>query len=643
MNAIAKSVPSTVSGVQNSYAAFARVLVSKGHKKLKVVFGGKPKTDGKTLWLPQLPYDLNQEDLFLVRSDILHECGHLEDTDFEFFKEFGIKHGALSQRVLNAIEDVRIEVAQGRRHRGGEAIIRRSMVIMLKRGKARTGQESAAEALMTLCYVYGCVLRGWDGEILEAYNKAHQYLINHLGNGSEPLVDQLLQLLKGGYSRLRTTQDAGELALKVMEIFRSAQNQQNQDQSSERSKEAGDGDQSESSRDGEKSEKADSGEADSNTDSKKDGKPESSEEGEQSSTASKSDSKEENQDGDKQSGKKSGAEGAEGSTGLSGTKGISAKSGESSSLSQNIEEMLNTDPGEQEVIDLRMAVEELAEKISQGKVPEYRGKPLVPKSCNATSKGAYEWEVAGIEKVHPDRDAYRFLEQTIGSRAGALLSSLQMLLQTRAEEEVEITTRGRIAPGKLYRVGLDDNRIFSRREETVLPRAAVTVLTDLSGSMGGCIHLALQTLILLEKAMSLVGNATEYLGFGSKTKKALTIAKSFEDDPIVGKAGIGGLGKLVGGGTPLLEGLFEATLRLIGRQESRKFLFVITDGNPDKAGECREASLRTQASGVEVVYFLIGMKTPVWLMGTPIPVVEIPDANGLVEALMGKLKEMILK
>src|SRR5690606_9036762 len=170
--------------------------VSSGHKKLKVVFGGNPATDGKTLWLPQMPYDLNEEDLFLVRSDIMHECGHLEDSDFEYFKEFGIKHGGLAQRVLNAIEDVRIEVAQARRHRGGEMIIRKSMVIMIRRGKARTGRESAAEALMTLCYVYGCVLRGWDGEILESSNKAQQYLIDHLGKGSEHLVSVILDTLK---------------------------------------------------------------------------------------------------------------------------------------------------------------------------------------------------------------------------------------------------------------------------------------------------------------------------------------------------------------------------------------------------------------------------------------------------------------
>lgn len=74
------------SGLSASFVAWARSIARSD--KLKVVFGGHPATDGKTMYLPQLPMELTEDDLLMVRSDIMHESGHCTDTDFEYFTEF---------------------------------------------------------------------------------------------------------------------------------------------------------------------------------------------------------------------------------------------------------------------------------------------------------------------------------------------------------------------------------------------------------------------------------------------------------------------------------------------------------------------------------------------------------------------------
>src|ERR1700694_5152950 len=86
---------------------------------VRVVMGGQRAcTDGNTIRLPALPADDRRARVYGL-GYIVHETGHVEDTDFEAYSQFESQsplHGAL----LNILEDVRVELARMRRYPGAK-------------------------------------------------------------------------------------------------------------------------------------------------------------------------------------------------------------------------------------------------------------------------------------------------------------------------------------------------------------------------------------------------------------------------------------------------------------------------------------------------------------------------------------------
>lgn len=770
-----KPVASHVSALSGSYVTWARHIAQK--EKLRVVFGGSPATDGKTMQIPELPYDLNEEDLKLVRSDIMHESGHCTDTDFAYFTEFGKKHGSFAQSLLNSIEDVRIEVRRSITYPGATALIRDTNIIMMNRGKCRTGQVDAADALTTMAYMQGCVLRGWNDEHERALNQARSFLSQHLGQAADQAIEEAVQLLKGGFVRLKNTQDAGDLTLAVMKVFSDAQEQLSQDSESSGEGEKGDpnqtesgessqgkGDQGETSDDqnqgsddgskgeegnpdqskgddadqdnasqgdssGEQGQGSDSdssdneGSADNSEgndssqetgdqgsssgdqdqgedDGSKSGDGESEGQGDQSDSASDDSGNSSNQDSGSEETKGGGSGDSSGETSdgtetqgqsdkESGTSGEAAESqGNTSgdqqsgssgqpqpgtdknapkdgkSSAEKISQMLGADPGSDEVIDYRKAVEDLSEAIAKGEKPEYDDKALVPehsadfrkeegeaKDQNKSSgQQGGDTSVGGCEWAPKNRAQYLALEAGVARSAGVILGRLQSILRMATKARKSTSNKGRLNTRKLYRVPLGDDRVFKQTKQKVLPKAAVTVLTDLSGSMlrgfhgekdKGRLDTALQAQILLAKAMETIRNPTEFAGFGGRSQATLTFAKTFDQSALVARDRIGGMAACAGGGTPLLEGLMHASVRLAGREESKKVMFIITDGAPKQAMDCGELIARTRASGIQVISILVEMdSTPAYLEGHP--VVHIDTIDDLPTQLLGLIQNEVL-
>ena len=703
------------SGLSASFVAWARSIARSD--KLKVVFGGHPATDGKTMYLPQIPMELTEDDLLMVRSDIMHESGHCTDTDFEYFTEFSKKHGPLAQSLLNSIEDVRIEKTRAKKYPGAEALIHDSNILMMDRGKSRTGQAGAADALTTVCYMHGCALRGWAGRHAEARDTAVAHLKDHLGAENAPLVDQLIDLLDSRFAGLRSTQDCGQLTLDVLKIFQDAKDemgdQQSQDSgdddsgASGESQNQGDGsskgdsqddpsdDSSESSGSGEgegeddgskgsdSSENADSGSEESEGQSGESGGSEgdsgSDESNEQSgqSGGSEGDSGSDDSKGQSgQSGKSDGESGQEQGSNSSGSgdqssndgsesgegsqsdgqeTGQSSGSGQSSSRSdkakQALEAMLGTNPGEEEVIDYQKAVEELAEAVRKGE--KYQNSPKVPEhtvdySPEAATpqggSGAGDMSVSGCGWAVEDRGQYQRLTQGTEAKANVLLGQLQALLRMATQESTRNTSRGRLNARKLFRTGFDDDRVFKKSSRRILPAAAATSLVDLSGSMkmggGNLLDTALQVQALLMKAMATIGNPMEIAGFGGKKGNVLTFAKAFDEHVKAAQNRLGGMVAESGGGTPLLEAITHASFRLAEREETKKVMFIITDGEPNEPEQVREVLDALIADGVHVYTFLIGDASggePAYLRG--LNVVSVPHIDDLSASALSVIKQ----
>ncbi len=90
--------------------------------------GSDCKTDGRTIWLPALPSELPPETWTLIRGELDHETAHILFSDFSGrMKTFRQKWGDFGFDLLNIIEDVRVNFAMQKEYPGSSENIQQSI------------------------------------------------------------------------------------------------------------------------------------------------------------------------------------------------------------------------------------------------------------------------------------------------------------------------------------------------------------------------------------------------------------------------------------------------------------------------------------------------------------------------------------
>lgn len=84
----------------------ANILGNKYGVKIEIG-GDEAKTDGKVIYLPALPAELDRDTLDLVKGYLDHEAAHVRHTDFDILRHSQLDAAALW--LFNAIEDWRVE------------------------------------------------------------------------------------------------------------------------------------------------------------------------------------------------------------------------------------------------------------------------------------------------------------------------------------------------------------------------------------------------------------------------------------------------------------------------------------------------------------------------------------------------------
>ncbi|MCD6389583.1 MAG: hypothetical protein J7L69_09225, partial [Desulfobulbaceae bacterium] len=79
-----------------------------------VIRGNSAATNGRTIYLPELPKD-DTEATLLARGFLDHEAAHVRLTDFSVI---GDDHNPYLKNLINIIEDIRIEKEMGRLYPG---------------------------------------------------------------------------------------------------------------------------------------------------------------------------------------------------------------------------------------------------------------------------------------------------------------------------------------------------------------------------------------------------------------------------------------------------------------------------------------------------------------------------------------------
>lgn len=624
---------------QDGWVSFLRVLARNSGLKFKVGPNIGAATDGKTVYLPSLPANLNEQDLLLFKSNGYHEVGHCLHSDLGFFQSFSQANGQFAQILLNAVDDCFMEHRMCRTSRVAERYFRECTTLLVERNQFRDGSRSPAEAVA--CYVLTFLFsRAWH-EYLPPLEMVKVNLKAHFGEHYDELVENLNKILISEFPNVRSTVDGGALVLRIIEMLK--QQAQEQDKKDEDEQEPEDC-------------------QDPSDDESEEG------EGEDEGDGSNDDESQEEEGGSATDGDESSDDDSSQPDGDDGEEKVPAKT-----LSQLVDEMINDDDvGTGEIFDRSQAIKELAEAINNGEVPEYEdqgdvpafevdGKPVDQQRLQA---GAECELVEGMKVCPADKENAKALEGQLTNKVSVLATKLQALLLNREESDVYASHRGRLGESNLYRVGMGSGKVFEQAEEVVTVSAAVSVVADLSGSTQASVaHFKLQqgikpepedyltiaesiqqSLLILEKVLNQLGTPREIIGFAPSSGHLTTVVRTFADDHGSAVSRIGGLKQLVGGGwTPIGEAVFQSAQRLHSYPATRKVMFVMTDGEPSSVDMALEQTAAAQRSGIQVVYLLIGNQvTSDWLVEAGIPFAWAKTADELCPVLLDQAEKLLM-
>lgn len=181
--------------------------------------------------------------------------------------------------------------------------------------------------------------------------------------------------------------------------------------------------------------------------------------------------------------------------------------------------------------------------------------------------------------------------------------------------------RGRIHGSSLYRLSMNDDRVFRRKEDHKAVNACVQQVIDLSGSMGGRkIHLALASAYTIADALDRINVPNIITGFTTfgnpdfdTMRKAgftrfealmLPIIKNWNEK--VNATNVRARMGCVAETFPLLnnvdgESIAQLASLFSGRMEDKKIMMVLSDGVPCAAGDGFSEHLRSTTKEIETL------------------------------------------
>ena len=206
--------------------------------------------------------------------------------------------------------------------------------------------------------------------------------------------------------------------------------------------------------------------------------------------------------------------------------------------------------------------------------------------------------------VNPD---YRFkaIDTTkVRQKSVVLRTRIANYLQTQKMEKSMTARRGRLATNKLYRLAVDDCRVFNKKQPVKSNNVAIHLLLDGSGSMNG-----VRAEIAYPAAQAFAEAVSNYPDIN-------VAASVFCSGGVAGKSGNivypvlkhkqkisvnTKWGFLPRGNTPLAEGIYYAWSELMVQPEERKILILLTDGQPNDKDSTKTMVSLCKKSGMEVI------------------------------------------
>lgn len=526
------------------------IRASAGRAGISVVFEdtNQPRHDGKTIYLPQITYKTTERELQQLMASIDHEVAHDRFSSFEVLKEIALDPKGLLMFTWNFLEDSRVNTIEANEYRG------------FKDNWDDCSSELVAQILnksikeTTLIAKLVSALICWEAKV-----SASNFPLIDLAS-SKHTPDVKITDVLNNYSRdlvhchnildkeLGTTATY-KLALAILKDF-GKDCKEEVDEALKKTEEA--------------SFKA-------KTEAKGKGKEKG--EGDEETTAPAT--------------------------------GDDAKGGD--------KDTSDAEDDEYKVIKVVLTAADL-DKFSLTKPEEGEAMGHVGVNFDPVSSGGY-WDVTDYDKFlvadYPRRlglnkyflpllGGRKFLEGYNRDVKPLLVTQenfaqqVRRLIQIRARVQTQYGTRkGKLDQSRLSRICFDapgfNEKVFKTRIENKTLDAAITVLVDMSGSMGGSkAYYALASTLLLNEVCSTLGIPLEVLGFSDDYTSTYSVAplmfvyKAFNDLKITNDQMERDFANssCFMNGNPDGENILWAHNRLIKRKEKKRLLVVMSDGAP---------------------------------------------------------------
>ena len=592
---------------QNRKEALRLVATMLGRRfGVQVVFGNikTAATTGKVIYLPNLATTGSEEDMILLYGLVAHEAAHCRFTEFKDSS----KGNVLVRALDNVFEDMRIELALARIFPGAARMLFDAANGLAARGildAPQQDEEYQPADILCRALVMGLRSRHLKQHCLDEMAGQWRTLAEDVFG--DELIEAVFELADRS-ATLTSTDEASALAWEVYELLETSaeekekqEEQQKQKQQSKSSQDEEDeshvpsqagqdedeGDSSPSSGAGDEEEQ----------DSSSSGSGEEDENGEDSSPGSSDDRGED----DSSNSDESQGDQGDSEAGDSDERG-EADAGDFSSQGEE------GDSGEQAAA-MRQALK--AQSVSSVSMEDMLRQQMG--ANQVMGAGARTQHASRTNGVKDQGQVRAYLKRhELKAKLGTRLASL---IESTVEESLWDGYTGRklshSAPERLSR---GDLKIFLKKEETAGTNTAVALLVDYSGSMW-------TTMPLTEGGSRAAGGQTTAQEAAYETHFALASVLSTYEVPFLSIAFANHVCVLKefdeplsahrwddgsSGDTATGDAVEEALIRMTEREEEKRILVVVTDGEPNDHDSMMAGCRFARQNGIQIAVVFIG-------------------------------------
>ena len=584
----------------------------------------------------------------------LHECGHINYTNFAVLKDLintqkSKSEISLKKRISNIFEDTYIERELSKEYAGAYKRLSEMRTWLQDEDEKKNPDASnlpLSSQILNFIYTYSFFAANNYTCYKALLDENEVLLVEQLGN------DAVLELksVLNGVKQLASSQDCMDLTDRVYDILEKLkdviQDQQQQQQQDQQGGDDSEDDTAQGDSDSGDSQDDDSNSDDSQSDYSQSGgdNSQNNDQGDdsQSGDSQGDDHSQDDQGDDSQSGDSQGDDNSQDKNADNNNSSDSTNMGDQgyksddSTANQKSLTQEQVDDAIDALNDIISGNAELPNSDAGDALAEKLGKQSEDDQASGKVKASDYTTDSKVNSAITYRSlkgnslGAKTLHRIADTQSVFVRQRLQGLIAAKQRKVVSRKSAGKRMIGNAgTRMAQGDYKVFRQELTRKLTNTAITILLDDSGSMknekGQVAASATLALIKALEPINFVSTSVETFGTESSSNIVYKV-KDFNESANQCADRLSEHLAYGGGYTPLLTGLWSGLRSISQRKEARKILIVITDGEPDERPRCTELINRIRTSqGVEV--FGIG----------------IGDANTLVKPLFGEQYAVSIK